>query len=156
MFCEFNFCNGLQDYNLISRGNLICNPVWPNGILPCEASDQLTCGKSLKKKFSSGIFLGHEGPRRRDIQDKSSMQGAFFVVLDTAWPGCAAIWVGTSRYLGLHTWLSEKLYARVHAIQGVVRQHGVLRRVLRRFWEGFWRRVLRRVLRSGLSMVFLQ
>ena len=31
MFCEFNFCNGLQDYNLKSRGNLISNPVWSNG-----------------------------------------------------------------------------------------------------------------------------
>ena len=41
----------------------------------------------------------------------------------------------------------------VHAY-GVVRQHGVLRRVLGRFWEGFWGRVLGRVLRRGPAMGF--
>ena len=52
---------------------------------------------SLNIKFLGGIFLGHPGPRRRDIPDKNFMQVAFSAVLDTEWPGCPGIWVGTSR-----------------------------------------------------------
>ena len=37
---------------------------------------------SLNIKFLGGIFLGHPGPRRRDIPDKNFMQVAFSVVLD--------------------------------------------------------------------------
>ena len=33
---------------------------------------------SLNIKFSGGIFLGHPGPRRRDIPDKNFMQVPFF------------------------------------------------------------------------------
>ena len=32
--------------------------------------------KSLNIKFLGGIFLGHPGPRRRDIPDKNFMQVA--------------------------------------------------------------------------------
>ena len=32
MFCKFNFRNGLQDYHLKSCRNIICSPVWSNGI----------------------------------------------------------------------------------------------------------------------------
>ena len=52
---------------------------------------------SLNIKFLGGIFLGHPGPRRRDIPDKNFMQVAFFCCLDREWPGCPGIWVGTSR-----------------------------------------------------------
>ena len=33
----------------------------------------------LNIKFLGGICLGHQGPRRRDIPDKNSMQVAFFL-----------------------------------------------------------------------------
>ena len=46
-------------------------------------------------KFLGGIFLGHLGPRRRDIPDKNFMQVAFFCCF-REWPGCPGIWVGTS------------------------------------------------------------
>ena len=56
---------------------------------------------SLNIKFLGRIFLflGHQGPRRRDIPDKNFRQ------VDREWPGRPGIWVGTSRIL-------EKLYAR--------------------------------------------
>ena len=41
---------------------------------------------SLNIKFLGGIFLGHPGPRRRDIPDKNFMQVASF--LDSEGPGC--------------------------------------------------------------------
>ena len=47
-------------------------------------------------KFVGGIFLGHQGPKHRDIPDKNFMQVALRV-LDREWPGCPGIWVGTSR-----------------------------------------------------------
>ena len=70
--------------------------------------------RSLKTKFLGRIFLGHQGPRRRDIPDpcpgtspgKSSCKVPLSVVLDRDWPGCPAIWVGTSRHLGAHLGLS--------------------------------------------------
>ena len=34
--------------------------------------------KNLNIKFLGGIFLGHPGPRRRDIPDKNFVQVAFF------------------------------------------------------------------------------
>ena len=74
-------------------------------------------GKSSPKiKLLCRIVLGHQGPRRRDIPDpgpgmswtrtlcKAPFSGALSVVLDRKWPGCPAIWVGTSRDLGLPTW----------------------------------------------------
>ena len=33
---------------------------------------------SLKIEFLGRIFLGHQGPRRRDVPDKNFMQVAFF------------------------------------------------------------------------------
>ena len=60
---------------------------------------------SLNIKFLGGIFLGHPGPRRRDIPDKNFMQVAFF-----CWfrQGVA----GMSRDLGRDVPNLEKLYAR--------------------------------------------
>ena len=60
---------------------------------------------SLKIKFLGGIFLGHHGPTGRDITDpgpgmswtKTLCKAPFSVVLAREWPGCPAIWVGTSR-----------------------------------------------------------
>ena len=48
---------------------------------------------SLNIKFLGRIFLGHPGPRRRDIPDKNFMQVAFFCCFRQ----CPGIWVGTSR-----------------------------------------------------------
>ena len=50
--------------------------------------------KRQKKKFLGRIFLGHQGPTRRGVPDKSFMQGAFSCCFAH---GCPAIWVGTSR-----------------------------------------------------------
>ena len=52
---------------------------------------------SLKTEFLGRIFLGHQGPRHRDIPDKSFMQVAFLYCLDREWLGCPGIWAGTSR-----------------------------------------------------------
>ena len=38
------------------------------------------------------------------------MPGALSVVLGREWPGCPAIWVGTSRDLGAHLGHLEELY----------------------------------------------
>ena len=43
---------------------------------------------SLNIKFLGGIFLGHPGPRRWDIPDKTLCKWPFSVVLDREWPGC--------------------------------------------------------------------
>ena len=58
---------------------------------------------SLNIKFLGGIFLGHPGPRCRDIPDKNFMQVAFFCCFRQ---GVA----GMSRGFGVPD--SEKLYAR--------------------------------------------
>ena len=60
---------------------------------------------SLNIKFLGGIFLGHPGPRRRDIPDKNFMQVAFFRCFRQ---GVA----GMSRDLGRDVPDLEKLYAR--------------------------------------------
>ena len=60
---------------------------------------------SLKIKFLDRIFLGHQGPRRRDIPDKNSMQVALFCCFRQ---GVA----GMSRDLGGDVPDLEKLYAR--------------------------------------------
>ena len=60
---------------------------------------------SLKVEFLGRIFLGYQGPTRRDIPDpgpgisrtKTLRKVPVSVVLDTEWPGCPAIWVGTCR-----------------------------------------------------------
>ena len=52
---------------------------------------------SLNIKFLGGIFLGHPGPRRRDIPEKTLCFRPFSVVFDKEWLGCPGIWVGTSR-----------------------------------------------------------
>ena len=60
---------------------------------------------SLNIKFLGGMFLGHPGPRRRDIPNKNFMQVAFF-----GWfrQGVA----GMSRDLGRDVPDLEKLHAR--------------------------------------------
>ena len=60
---------------------------------------------SLNIKFLGRIFLGHEGPRRRDILDKNFMQVAFSSCFRQ---GVA----GMSRDLGRDVPDLEKLYAR--------------------------------------------
>ena len=54
---------------------------------------------SLNIKFLGGIFLGHPGPRRRDIPDKNFMQVTFFCCFRQGVAGMSrpGIWVGTSR-----------------------------------------------------------
>ena len=59
---------------------------------------------SLDVKFLGGIFLGHPGPRRRDIPDKNFMQVAFFCCFRQ---GVA----GMSRDLGRDVPDLEKLYS---------------------------------------------
>ena len=59
---------------------------------------------SLNIKFLGRIFLGHPGPRRRDIPDKNFMQVAFFCCFRE---GVA----GMSRDLGRDVPDLEKLYA---------------------------------------------
>ena len=61
--------------------------------------------KQPKHKVLGGIFLGHPGPRRRDIPDKNFMQVAFFCCFRH---GVA----GMSRDLGRDVPDLEKLYAR--------------------------------------------
>ena len=60
---------------------------------------------SLNIKFLGGIFLGHPGPRRRDIPDQNFMQVAFTCCFRQ---GVA----GVSRDLGRDIPDLEKLYAR--------------------------------------------
>ena len=60
---------------------------------------------SLNIKFLGRMFLGHPGPRRRDIPDKNFMQVAFFCCFRQ---GVA----GMSRDLGRDVPDLEKLYAR--------------------------------------------
>ena len=60
---------------------------------------------SLNIEFLGGIFLGHPGPRRRDIPDKDFMQEALFCCFRQ---GVA----GMSRDLGQDVPDLEKLYAR--------------------------------------------
>ena len=55
------------------------------------------------QSFGSLMFLGHQGPRPRNIPDlgpemsqtvsKTSSQGAFVFLVDREWLGCAAVWV---------------------------------------------------------------
>ena len=60
---------------------------------------------SLNIQFLGGIFLGHPGPRRRDIPDKNFMQVAFFCCFRQEV-------AGMSRDLGRDVPDLEKLYAR--------------------------------------------
>ena len=60
---------------------------------------------SLKIKFLGGIFLKHQGPRRRDIPDKHFLQVAFFCGFRQ---GVARM----SRDLGRDVPDLEKLYAK--------------------------------------------
>ena len=60
---------------------------------------------SLNIKFLGGIFLGHPGPRRRDIPDKNFMQVAFSCFFRQGG-------AGMSRDLGRDVPDLEKLYAR--------------------------------------------
>ena len=60
---------------------------------------------SLNIKFLGGIFLGHPGPRRRDIPDKNFME----VALSCCFRQGVA---GMSRDLGRDVPDLEKLYAR--------------------------------------------
>ena len=60
---------------------------------------------SLNIKFLGGIFLGHPGPRRRDIPDKNLKKLAFFCCFTQRL-------AGTSRDLGRDVPDLEKLYAR--------------------------------------------
>ena len=72
--------------------------------------------KFLKINFLGRIFLGHQGPRRRDIPDpgpgmpqtKTLCKSRFSVVLAREWLGCPTIWVGTSRDLDAHLGHVEK------------------------------------------------
>ena len=57
------------------------------------------------KVLGGGVFLGHQGPRRRDIPDKNSVQVALFCCFRQ---GVA----GMSRNLGRDVVGLEKLYAR--------------------------------------------
>ena len=51
------------------------------------------------------IFLGHQRPTHRDIPDpdpresqtKTLRKAPFSAAVDREWPGCPAIWVGTSQ-----------------------------------------------------------
>ena len=60
---------------------------------------------SLNIKFLGGMFLGHQGPRRRDIPDENFMQVAFFC-------GFRHGVAGMSWDLGRDVPDLEKLYAR--------------------------------------------
>ena len=77
---------------------------------------------SLNIKFLGGIFLGHPGPRRRDIPDKKLYASGLFCCFRH---GVA----GMSRDLGRDVPDLEKLYARKlwadfsHAIPLVRRNH---------------------------------
>ena len=55
---------------------------------------------SVKIKFLGGIFLAHQGSACRDIpgmsRTKTLRKAPLSVVLDREWPGCPAIWAGTS------------------------------------------------------------
>ena len=59
---------------------------------------------SLNIKFLGGIFLGHQGPKRRDIPDRNFMQVTFFCCFRQ---GVA----GMSRDLGRDITDLETLYA---------------------------------------------
>ena len=56
-------------------------------------------------KLLGSKFLGHQGPRRWDVPDRGTGMSRtitlckviFSVGLAKEWPGCPAIWVGTSR-----------------------------------------------------------
>ena len=76
-------------------------PVAPHCVLPLNQVRK----NSLNIKFLGGIFLGHPGPRRRDVPDKNFMQVAFFCCFRQ---GVA----GMSRDLGRDVPDLEKLYAR--------------------------------------------
>ena len=60
---------------------------------------------NLKIKFSGRIFMGHQGPTRRDIPDpspgtsqtKTLCKAPSSVVLDRQWPACPEIRIGASR-----------------------------------------------------------
>ena len=60
---------------------------------------------SLKIKFLGRIFLGHQGPRCRDIPDKNFMQVALCCCFRQGVEGMSRDWGGTSR-------ICQKLYAR--------------------------------------------
>ena len=74
-------------------------------LLSNVAADNQVRKNSPNIKFLGGIFLGHPGPRRRDIPDKNFMQLAFFCCFRQ---GVA----GMSRDLGRDVPGLEKLYAR--------------------------------------------
>ena len=73
-------------------------------LFPREQSICQERKSSLNIKFLGGIFLGHQGPRRRDIPDKNFVQVAFFCCFRQ---GVA----GMSRGLGREVPGLEKLYA---------------------------------------------
>ena len=75
-----------------------CSPIRIPIILRSEKN-------SLNIKFLGGIFLGHPGPRRRDIPDKNFMQVVFFCCFRQEV-------AGMSRDLGRDVPDLEKLYAR--------------------------------------------
>ena len=89
----------------------LCHEVWTPGpqIISNEnhhlALLEHVRKNSLNTKFLGGIFLGHPGPRRRDIPDKNFMQVAFFCCFRQ---GVA----GMSQDLGRDVPDLEKLYAR--------------------------------------------
>ena len=76
----------------------------PSGRIVFSAASQVR-KNCLNIKFLGRIFLGHPGPRRRDIPDKNFMQVAFFCCFRH---GVA----GMFRDLGWDVPDLEKLYAR--------------------------------------------
>ena len=89
-----------RDMKSIAAGPLSVRKSWKPGHL--FRSEEK---KGLKIKFLGGIFLGHPGPRHRDIPDTNFMQVAFFCCFRQ---GVA----GMSRDLGRDVPDLEKLYAR--------------------------------------------
>ena len=92
---------------------------------------------------------GHQGPRRRISRTKTLCKWPFSVVLDTEWPGCPGISVGTSgfgktsckRTLGwffvpydlaqspqTEIWTPSKNYPKDPAVLKIVRDSDLLRR----------------------------
>ena len=95
---------------------------------------------ALKIKFVGGIFLGHQGPRRRELPDKNFMQVAFFCcfrqgvagmsrdlgrdVPDLEKPNAKELWADVSfpiRGHGNMLKISAKLIGGVYLIAGFLR-----------------------------------
>ena len=90
-------CVPKQTHRVFRRTHHVCRRT--------HSSETQVRKNSLNIKFLGGIFLGHPGPRRRDIPDKNFMQVAFFCCFRQ---GVA----GMSRDLGRDVPDLEKLYAR--------------------------------------------